>query len=297
MKILFTGANGFLGKNVIPLLRDKLFEIKTMGTQHTDYVSDISAPIPSLTEKFDIIFHAAGKAHSIPNNSVEEKVFYEVNFEGTKNLCAALENNLPEFFIFISTVAVYGKDFGENISEDSPLKGITPYAKSKILAEEFLLKWSDENNVKLFILRPSLIAGPNAPGNLGAMVSAIKTGKYFNIANGKAEKSIFWVEDFADITLKIINQKGGIYNVCDDCNYSFKEISLMITQALQKKKPKNIPLIVAKSLAFVGDFMGRNAPINSLRLKKITDSLTFSNAKMKAELQFEPSNVKDKFQI
>lgn len=297
MKILFTGANGFLGKNVIPILREKLMDVKTVGTQMADYVIDISKPFPEFTEKFDIVFHAAGKAHSMPKNTAEEKTFYEVNFEGTKNLCDSLKNNLPEIFIFISTVAVYGLDRGENITEQSPLNGNTPYAKSKILAEDFLLEWSSENGIKLFILRPSLIAGPNAPGNLGDMVSAIKTGKYFNVANGKAEKSIFWVEDFAYLTLQLVNKNGGIFNVCDDSNYSFKKISSMISQELKKKEPKNIPLIVAKFLALVGDFMGSKAPINSLRLRKITDSLTFSNRKMNIDLQFKPSNIKDKFRI
>lgn len=297
MKILFTGANGFLGKNVIPLLREKSFEVKTFGTCDADYINDITQEIPAFEENFDIIFHAAGKAHSIPKTIADEKRFYDVNFHGTKTLCKALENNIPEFFIYISTVAVYGKDFGKNISEESSLEGNTPYAKSKILAEKFLINWCEIKNVKLFILRPSLIAGPNAPGNLGDMVNAIKRRRYFNIAGGKARKSIFWVEDFAEITFKVINKKGGIYNVCDDNDPSFKEISLMITNALNKKSPKDIPLFVARSLAVIGDMLGNKAPFNSLKLKKITESLTFSNNKMKTELEFTPSNVKEKFQI
>lgn len=297
MKILFTGANGFLGKNVIPLLREKSFEVKTLGTYNADYVYDISQKINAFEEKFNIIFHAAGKAHTIPQTKEEEHLFYDINFGGTKKLCEALENNLPEIFIFISTVAVYGIDFGENINENYALDGNTPYAKSKILAEEFLINWCEMHHVKLFILRPPLIAGPNAPGNLGDMVNAIKKGKYFNIAGGKARKSMFWVEDFAEITTKVINKKGGIYNVCDTEALSFKQISIMISRALYKKTPMNIPFFIAKFLAIIGDMMGRKAPINSLKLKKITDSLTFSNNKMISELDFIPSNVKNKFRI
>ncbi|GAB0157488.1 NAD-dependent epimerase/dehydratase family protein [Chryseobacterium sp. Alg-005] len=280
MKVLFTGANGFLGRNVIPLLQ-KNFEVKTLGTHNTDYANDITEKIPLFTEKFDIVFHAAGKAHSVPGNKAEGEKFYKVNFNGTVNLCNALEENLPDIFIFISTVAVYGKDFGENINEDSPLQGSTPYAKSKIMAEEFLLNWCEKHHVKLFIIRPSLIAGPNPPGNLGDMVKAIKTGRYFNIAGGKARKSIFWVEDFADLTMKAINKNGGIYNVCDDYHPDFNEISKKISEILGKPIPHNIPFLVAKTLAVIGDIIGNKIPINSLRLKKITDSLTFSNKKMK----------------
>lgn len=56
------------------------------------------------------------------------------------------------------------------ITEDHPLNGDTPYAKSKIMAEEYLIRWCQKNNVILGILRPSLLAGKNALGNLGAMV-------------------------------------------------------------------------------------------------------------------------------
>ena len=297
MKVLFTGANGILGKNVIPLLRKENFEVKTFGTSHADYVFNITNAIAPFEEKFDIVFHAAGKAHSIPQNQDEENLFYKVNFDGTKNLCNALEKNLPEYFIFISTVAVYGKDFGENIKEHTPLEGYTPYAKSKIMAEDFLISWCKEKNVKLFILRPSLIAGPNPPGNLGEMINAVNNGKYVNIAGGTARKSIFWVDDFAELVVHIIGKDGGVYNICDNYNPSFKEISDKISEKLNKKSPLSIPYFVAKSLAKLGDLLGNKAPINSLRLRKITDSLTFSNEKVRKELNFNPSNVMEKFQL
>ncbi|WP_294285678.1 NAD(P)-dependent oxidoreductase [uncultured Chryseobacterium sp.] len=297
MKILFTGANGFLGKNVIPLLRKKFFDVKTFGTHDADYIYNIADEIPMFKEKFEIIFHAAGKAHSIPQNKDEEKKFFDINFEGTKNLCRSLEKNVPNIFIFISTVAVYGKDFGERIHEDFPLEGSTPYAKSKILAENFLQEWCNAHHVKLFVFRPSLIAGPNPPGNLGDMINAIKKNKYFNIAGGKAKKSIFWVEDFAELTFLALKNKGGIYNVCDDMNPDFNEISRKISCLLHKKNPKSIPFVIAKGLAICGDLIGKSAPINSLKLKKITSNLTFSNVKVKHDLGFSASNVMEKFKI
>ncbi|MEC5171961.1 NAD-dependent epimerase/dehydratase family protein [Chryseobacterium nepalense] len=297
MKILFTGANGFLGKNVIPKLKEKSFQVKTFGTKNADYVYDISNEIPSLEEKFDIVFHAAGKAHCIPKNRNEEKKFYDVNFEGTKNLCRSLESNLPEVFIFISTVAVYGIESGENINEDSPLAGDTPYSKSKIMAEKFLQDWCGKNNIRLFIFRPPLIAGPNPPGNLGDMIRAVRTGKYFNIAGGKTPKSLIWVEDFAELTKLSITKPGGIYNVCDDHNPTFNEISGKISSILNKRQPKNIPYFLVKLMAIAGDALGGRAQINSLKLNKITKALTFSNRKVKEELGFIPTNVMKKFQI
>ncbi len=297
IKLLFTGASGFLGQNVKPLLQEK-YEVKTMGLTETDnFKTDLSKEIPEIPESFDIVFHAAGKAHTVPNNDAEKKVFFDVNYQGTVNLCKALEQStLPETFIFVSTVAVYGVEFGNNISESHPLKGETPYALSKIQAEQYLTEWCAKNNVKLGIIRPSLIAGPNAPGNLGAMVNGIKTGKYLSIGVGSARKSVLMVHDIATL-IPLLVQNGGVYNVCDSTQPSFRELETIISKQLDKKMPLSIPFILAKVMALAGDLLGSKAPINSLKLKKITESLTFSNEKAKKELGWQPMNVLENYKI
>ena len=297
MKLLFTGASGFLGQNVKPLLK-KIYDVKTLGLTDTDnYKYDLSKEIPLISETFDVIFHAAGKAHTVPNSDEEKKVFFDVNYQGTVNLCNALEKSvLPKAFIFVSTVAVYGVEFGDNISEEHSLKGNTPYALSKIQAEQYLVEWCAKNNVKLGIIRPSLIAGPTAPGNLGAMVQGIKTGKYLSIGGGTARKSVLMVHDIATL-IPLLVKKGGIYNVCDDIQPSFRELETIIAKQLDKNQPKSIPYFIAKAMALVGDLLGSKAPINSLKLKKITESLTFSNEKAKKELGWQPMNVLDNYKI
>ena len=297
MKLLFTGASGFLGRNIYQLL-EKTYVIKTVGlTSQDDYKIDIARNIPVFTEVFDIALHAAGKAHSIPKTEEEKQLFFDVNLQGTKNLCTALENSgIPKAFIFISTVAVYGCDSGENITEEHPLNGTTPYALSKIKAEKYLEGWCAMHNVKLSILRPSLIAGPNPPGNLGAMIRGIRNGKYLSIAGGKARKSVLMVQDIANL-LPMLIEKGGIYNVCDSYQPSFRELEMVICKQLNKKRPISIPYWLAKSMAVVGDCLGEKAPINSLKLRKITSSLTFSNEKAMRELGWKPMNVLGNFQI
>ena len=123
-KLLFTGASGFLGHNVLPLLQ-KDYEVKTLGlTETDDYFVNIATSEPQLDQPFDIILHAAGKAHMVPKTEEEKNMFFDINFKGTVNLCKALElSGIPKSFIFISTVAVYGLEFGENITEEHPLNG------------------------------------------------------------------------------------------------------------------------------------------------------------------------------
>lgn len=297
MKLLFTGASGFLGNNVRPLL-EAMYEVTTVGLlPQDDYTVNIAQGVPELHERYDIILHAAGKAHSVPRTEAEKQVFFDVNLQGTKNLCAALERKgFPRAFIFISTVAVYGCEYGEEIAEDHPLNGDTPYAMSKRLAEEYLQKWCYEHNVILGIIRPSLIAGLNPPGNLGSMIHGIRSGKYLSIAGGRARKSILMVQDIAKL-VPLLAEKGGIYNVCDSYHPSFRELEAVICKQLNKRIPFSIPYWVAKCMALVGDCLGKRAPINSLKLKKITESLTFSNKKAMRELGWKPTNVLENFKI
>lgn len=297
MTLLFTGASGFLGSNIIQLLNGA-YNIISVGLSPQDtYLVDIATDIPTFIDAFDVVFHAAGKAHSVPKTEAEKRLFFDVNLQGTKNLCTALERSgIPKAFIFISTVAVYGCDSGENITEEHPLNGTTPYALSKIKAEKYLQGWCAMHNVKLSILRPSLIAGPKPPGNLGAMIRGIRNGKYLSIAGGKARKSVLMVQDIANF-LPMLIEKGGIYNVCDSYQPSFRELEMVICKQLNKKRPISIPYWLAKSMAVIGDCLGEKAPINSLKLRKITSSLTFSNEKAVRELKWKPMNVLETFLI
>jgi GlcNAc-P-P-Und epimerase len=295
--ILFTGASGFLGENIYPILSQQ-YDIDTLGLSVNDtYTINLAKEIPVLNKKYDIVLHAAGKAHDIPTFDKEEDQFFQINLNGTKNLCSALEkNSLPKALIFLSTVAVYGVESGTEITEDYTLQGTTPYALSKIQAEEFLRNWCSEHNILLGILRPSLIAGKNPPGNLGAMIKGIKSGKYLRIGDGKTKKSVLMAEDIVRIIPKV-SEIGGIYNLCDDHHPSFLELETLIAKQLGKRRPISIPYWFAKCLAIVGDLVGNKFPINSLKLNKIVKPLTFSNEKAKKKLDWQPLEVMTHFRI
>ena len=297
MNLLFTGASGFLGSNLYSLLKEE-YKIDTVGLiPQDDYPINIAKDIPIFIEIYDVVLHAAGKAHSVPKTEEEKQLFFDVNLQGTKNICSALEKaGIPKAFIFISTVAVYGCDFGENITEEHPLNGDTPYALSKIEAEKYLEGWCAMHNVKLSIIRPSLIAGPNPPGNLGAMIKGIKLGGYLSIGGGKARKSVLMVQDIANL-IPLLVERGGVYNVCDSYQPTFRELEAVVCKQLNRKLPFSIPYWMADMMAKVGDILGEKAPINTLKLSKITKSLTFSNEKAIRELGWKPMSVLDNFKI
>lgn len=291
-KILITGANGFLGT----ILQKQLIEnytIETLGRANNCNVQvNLNADVPTFDADFDLIIHAAGKAHIVPNTKKEMDEFFEVNFSGTKRLCEAFEQRkiFPKAFIFISTVAVYGVDVAEMIDENAERLGSTPYAKSKILAEDFLIEWSRRNDIILSILRLPLVAGQNPPGNLGAMIKGMRTGRYLSIGDADAKKSIVWGADIAKI-IPALSKTGGIYNLTDGYHPTFGELELGIAKVLGKKKPAKIPLWAARCLALLGDIIGKRAPINSTKLCKMTSTLTFNDAKARRDLGWAPTSV------
>ncbi|RLJ73901.1 NAD-dependent epimerase/dehydratase family protein [Pedobacter alluvionis] len=296
MKILVTGASGFLGKSLVKRLTitDEVF---TLSRSFADLNIDLTTMIPH-TPEVDVVIHAAGKAHIVPKSAQEKQAFFDVNVNGTANLLKGLEiaRCLPNSFIFISTVAVYGCDSGVMINEDHPLNATDPYGQSKIQAERIVQDWCVKNNVICGILRLPLLVGENPPGNLGAMIKGIDKGYYFNIAGGKARKSMVFTQDVANI-LPIIAIKGGIYNLTDNYHPSFAELAIHIAKQLGKKKVLNLPLIIAKIMARMGDLLGNKAPINSIKMAKIIKDLTFDDSKAKKQLNWKPNPILQGFNI
>ena len=286
--LLLTGASGFLG-NFMEKYLASTYQIVTLGrSKSSDIPCDLSSQVPVINWSHDLVIHCAGKAHTIPHNRYQEKEFYQINVEGTQNLLKGIEplSRYPQSFIFISTVAVHGREEGELIDEWDPLYGVTPYGQSKIQAEKLLLEWGEKNHVKIGILRLPLVAGKNPPGNLGSMIEAIKSGKYFRIGQGEAIKSMVVIDDVIKYIPRVA-EVGGIYNLTDGYHPSFQEIEDTIASVIGKKI-LSIPYPLAKILALVGDLVGDVFPLNSDTLKKITNTLTYSDARAREKLDWDP---------
>jgi nucleoside-diphosphate-sugar epimerase len=295
---LLTGANGFLGRYIYREL-SKSGNVDTLSRSGATWNVDLATTKIAFDKHYDLIVHSAGKAHSLPRTNAEKQSFYDVNVKGTACLLDSLESlsKKPAAFVFISSVAVYGLETGVNVSESHSLKAIDPYGRSKIQAEELVNSWCKKNNVKCSILRLPLIAGENPPGNLGAMIRGIKKGYYFNIGGGVARKSIVLAEDVADIILQVA-EIGGTYNLTDGYHPNFKELSTTILKQLNRKGfILNMPLIIGQILGKLGDRLGDSAPVNSLKIKKITSDLTFDDLKARRILGWRPKNVLDGLRI
>ncbi|WP_430410891.1 NAD-dependent epimerase/dehydratase family protein [Kordia sp.] len=293
MKVLVTGASGFLGKHVIQELERLQYDIDTIGRGDTATITtNISKEVPILSTAYDLVIHVAGKAHVVPKTEAEKKEFYDVNLTGTQNVLEALQN-APAYFVFISTVSVYGLDFGDNISEDAPLNAVEPYGKSKIMAEKMVTEWGKAHNTTTTILRLPLLFGINPPGNLKSMINAIQKKYYFNIGKGDVRKSMVFASDVAAFIPEIM-KKGGIYNLTDGYHPSFKELSDRIAAFHKLKKPISIPHFIVWCMAIAGEVIQKvtrkKMPINKRQFTKMTKPLTFNDKKARS-LGWNPKSI------
>lgn len=294
-KVLITGSSGFLSQNIVKSISD-FGCIDKLSRNCSDINIDLSKEVPVFSEKYDLVIHAAGLAHITSIGNTPMDAFYLTNVIGTINLLKGLSKQKPNKLVFISSVSVYGLNLSKLLNEEAELLASDPYGKSKIEAEEIVLKWCNENNIICTILRLPLVVGPNPPGNLGNMIQAIRRGYYFNVSGGVANKSMVLVSDIAKYIIKA-SEVGGTYNLTDGYHPSFNELSYCISLQIGRKFVPNLPVFFAKILAFIGDKIWVKFPLNSDKLNKITSTLTFDDSKARKAFGWNPTPVLKGFKI
>lgn len=293
MPNLLTGATGFLGRIIHEHQQVRTLRLGR-GPQN-DIRCDLSREVPELPPVHTVI-HNAGKAHSVPRSAAEEHAFFEVNEQGTHNLLRGLEVQPPQQFIFISTVAVYGLDEGSSISESAPLLGATPYAQSKIKAENAVREWCSSRNIPALILRLPLVYGPNPPGNLGAISAMIKRSRYVRISGNTAQKSVVLAEDIASLISRI-DGESGTYNLTDGHHLCFSALEEAIAEIHEQPIRFGLPLSLLKFGAFGGDLLKKiklPSPLYTARLRKMTATLTFDDHAARRDIGWNPQSVLSK---
>jgi len=300
---LLTGYPGFLGSTFYHQFQTT-YAVHTLGLTPAQtpnhLVADLSHGIPDIPDLlYDLVVHAAGKAHTVPRTPAEESLFFRVNHQGTVNLITALGQlqEAPRAFVLISTVAVYGKNEGQCISETEPLIANDAYGLSKIMAEEAVLSWKQPKTVKAIIRLP-LVVGKNPPGNLGRMLTAIEKGRYLNIGGGKARRSLLWIEDIAPFIIRLVEAGGGTYNLTDGVGASLDELYTVLCDQLNKVKRPCLPKYVARILAAIGDslewILRRQMAFDRNTYNKLTRDLTFSADRAIRDFNWVPTKAIDR---
>lgn len=281
MKVILTGANGFVGKNL-----NEYFKF------HGLLSNSLSLRNPNWQEVFDnqgdAIIHLAGKAHDTTNVSNPDE-YFKVNTNLTIELFDFfIKSEIKDFFYFSSVKAVADSLDGI-LDEDYIGQPQTPYGKSKLAAENYLLSKKLPLGKRLFIIRPCMIHGPGNKGNLNLLYKVVEKGLPWPLASFVNKRSFLSIDNLSYLVLSILKNstiESGIYNFADDYALSTNEVVEIISKSIGKK-PYFIHISpdLIKNLVKIGDYLP--LPLNSERLKKLTESYVVSNSKIKKAIGVE----------
>lgn len=287
--ILITGYSGFVGTNLVNFLKSKSYTINLLNLRNKDFKESIEGNVSTY-------IHLAGKAHDIKGNS-DDQDYYDVNTTLTKELFNHFLNSNARNFIFLSSVKAAAESLVEILTEEYPEDPKNSYGKSKLMAEQYILSKTLPNDKRIFILRPCMIIGQGAKGNVNLLYKFIENKYPFPFGAFKNERSMLSISNFNYIIENILKDdsvSSGIYNLADDQSISTVDLVKLIA----KIRNRNIliihlPKAVVKIMAKLGDLL--KLPFNSYKLNKITETYLVSNEKIKKELKINnlPNKLED----
>ncbi|WP_417431759.1 NAD-dependent epimerase/dehydratase family protein [Halpernia sp.] len=289
MKITITGYTGFVGQNLSIYLEKLGFEVFSLRLRNQDWKL-------KLNTQCDVLIHLASLAHDTFNIAPPNE-HIKINTNLTTELFDQfLKSDIKDFFYFSSVKAVADTVDGvliENV-EGNPQ---TPYGKSKWKAEQYILSKKLPSGKRLFIIRPCMIHGPGNKGNLNLLYKIVEKGIPWPLTNFENQRSFLSIDNLNYLIVEMINNpsvESGVYNFADDESLSTNKLITIMNEAVNKtpkflKISKNLIQKIAKT----GDIL--HLPLNSERLKKLSESYIVSNQKIKTALDIQklPINASD----
>ena len=281
--IIISGATGFIGQRLLGAL-DANIRVLSREKQ-PDYETVVcdfeKKDIPkSALELIDTVFHLAGFAHDMRNDSEIEDLYHNVNVNATVRLAELAVKSGVKRFIFISSVKAGGSSpFGLCSTEKDQGDPEGIYGKTKREAELKLLKIGRDSGMHVSIIRPSLVYGPGVKGNLQLMLSGIEKGWFPPLPETGNKRSMIHVDDLARAVLFVANDdraNGEVFIATDGNPYSSHEIYKTMCSVLGKSIPKwSIPKFLFGMVSVI-------SPNIKYKVNKLLGDDCYSSAKLEA---------------
>lgn len=304
-RVLITGANGFIGQHLVPLLIEAGLTCRV--TYHSigqnpllwdenniDIVlfdlDDKNSDYDMLLSGVDIVIHLSARVHFMEQSSQYQDIYRETNTAGTQNLARAAARRGVKRFIFLSSIKVNGEkniydDKGAILAfnEDSMAHPQGAYAISKQEAENAIRKICHESKMDFVILRPALVYGTGVKANFLSLLNIINKNYPLPFASIKNKRSLLYVSNLVHAIFTCI-ERSEVANktyLISDVDISVPELIKKIAYHMEKNTMLfHCPVALLKLLAGI---VGRESMIN-----RITDSLLVDSSRFRRELNWTP---------
>jgi len=309
MRILVTGATGFIGRHLLLRLRQDGYVVRALAHNPSgpticpegveSVVGDVcdAEAMKTVTAGCDAVFHLAGKSHALSEVRGDEEVYRAINVVGTRHVLEGAAAGGARCFVLFSSVKAMGEETPECLDESREARPATAYGRSKLAAEHLVLDYGKRAGLHVVCLRLPLVYGPGSKGNLFQIVSAIDRGFFPPLPDLENRRSMVHVSNVIQAALLAATSpaaNGKCYIVTDARAYSTRKLYEMICRELGKQIPQwHTPLVVLKVLGRVGDMIdlirGKRFLFDSDALEKLTGSAWYSSEKLSRELGYRPS--------
>ena len=218
---LITGANGFIGRHVAPVLeRNGWIVRRAVRKARGGAPDELILPVGPNTDwdealaGVDAIVHLAARVHHKHDEHAVER-YRDVNVEGTLHLARSAARAGVGQFVFISTVLVHGRssDGRAPFSESDEMTPRGLYGNSKAAAEAGLKSLAQSSQMKVSVIRPPLVYGDGAKGNFAMLEKAVRLGLPLPFAGISNRRAFLSVENLADFVRHRLSNPGRDFDV------------------------------------------------------------------------------------
>lgn len=283
MKVLVTGARGFVGQAIVAALLSEKHEVFCLVSLKSENVNKLPnvyrgdiTDAESLAKlkrikNIDVVIHSAGLAHQFVNTPDED--FMQINVIGTENTARLACELQVKHFILISSVAVYGNFENKTgmIDEKFPCEPQSIYARSKFEAEKSAQKICENYKVALTILRLATVLGEDDRGNTARLIQAIDRKRFLWIGKGENHKSLIYKADVADACVKILDKKT---NVTEIFNLTGEPVKMnFVVSEIAKNLNRKIPSIKVPVKLLKNIFEANLKTLKSKKISKLSETV------------------------
>lgn len=248
LRILVSGASGFVGRALCKEAKLRNLEVRAAMHNNTQELDDVEAFVAgnidastkwtAALKGVDVIIHLAARAHVMKETSSDPLVeFRKVNVLGTENLARQAAECGVRRMVFVSSIGVNGTQSiaGIPFTEEDIPSPHNAYAQSKLEAEQSLIKVSEETGLEVVILRPPLVYGDAAKGNLAWLVKILQQGWPLPFASIKNLRSMIYLGNLVDALILCAQHPaaaGEVFLVRDGQDVSTPEFIRAVASAL-----------------------------------------------------------------